>query len=76
MRYDIHLVFLYNIYIGKYIKKLLGMPGYILKRVNNLICVRESKKLTHELLDKFNNKRSELKYLSNFRKRNQTRFYD
>ena len=52
------------------------MPGYILKRVNNLICVRESKELTHELLDKFNNKRSELKYLSNFSKRNQTRFYD
>jgi len=68
--------YFYIIYIGKYIKKLLGMPGYILKRVNNLICVRESKKLTHELLDKFNNKRSELKYLSNFRKRNQTRFYD
>jgi len=30
----------------------------------------------HELLEKFNNKRSESKYLSNFRKRNQTRFYD
>jgi len=30
----------------------------------------------HELLEKFNNKRSEPKYLNNFRKRNQTRFYD
>jgi len=34
------------------------------------------RKLTHVLLEKFSNKRSELKYLSNFRKRNQTRFYD
>jgi len=32
--------------------------------------------LTHELLDKFSNKRSELKHLSSFRKRNQTRFYN
>jgi len=32
--------------------------------------------MTHVLLEKFNNKRSELKHLSNFRKRNQTRFYD
>jgi hypothetical protein len=31
MRCDIYLVFLYK-NIGKYIKKLLGMPGYILKR--------------------------------------------
>jgi hypothetical protein len=53
------------------------MPSYILKRDYkqfNLWYVRE--KYTHELLEKFNNKRSELKYLSNFRKRNQTRFYD
>jgi len=32
--------------------------------------------VSHELLEKFANKRSELKYLSNFRKINQTRFYD
>jgi hypothetical protein len=32
--------------------------------------------MTHELLDKLSNKRSELKYLINFRKINQTRFYD
>jgi len=31
---------------------------------------------THELKEKLNNKRSELKYLNNFRKRNQRRFYD
>jgi len=30
----------------------------------------------HVLLEKLSNKRSELKYLSNFRKRNQTRFYN
>jgi hypothetical protein len=69
---DIELIFLYYKYsIGKYIKRLLGIPSYILKR---LICVLRD--FTHELLEKFNNKRSELKYLSNFRKRNQTRFYD
>lgn len=76
---DIKSVLLYYSYnsIGKYIKRLLGMPSYILKRDYkqfNLWYVRE--KYTHELLEKFNNKRSELKYLSNFRKRNQTRFYD
>ena len=53
-----------------YIKRLLRRASYILKR---LICVFF---FTHALLEKFNNKRSELKYLSNFRKRNQTRFYD
>ena len=31
---------------------------------------------TYELLEKLFNKRSELKYLINFRKKNQTRFYD
>jgi len=31
---------------------------------------------TYKLLEKLFNKRSELKYLINFRKRNQTRFYD
>jgi hypothetical protein len=45
-----------------------------IKESINLICVGRLK-VTHELLEKFNNKRSELKYLSNFRKRNQTRFY-
>jgi len=29
----------------------------------------------HELLEKLYNEQSELKYLSNFRKKNQTRFY-
>jgi len=29
-----------------------------------------------KLLEKLSNKRSELKYLNNFRKRNQTRFYN
>lgn len=37
--------------IEKYIKKLLGMPSYILKREYNLICV---KTYTHALLEKFN----------------------
>jgi len=32
--------------------------------------------VTHELLDKLNNKRSELKHLINFRKINQMRFYN
>jgi hypothetical protein len=38
--------------------------------------VKASRTPTLDLLEKFNNKRSELKYLSNFRKRNQTRFYE
>jgi hypothetical protein len=62
--------------IRKYIKRLLGKPSYILKRYEDYIVLGRERKLTHALLDKFNNKRSELKYLSNFRKRNQTRFYD
>lgn len=37
---------------------------------------KKEKNLTQILLEKFFKKRSELKYLSNFRKRNQTRFYD
>jgi len=33
-------MFLYYLFsIGKYIKKLLGIPGYILMRVFILICV-------------------------------------
>ena len=69
---DIELMFLcYINSIGKYIKRLLGIPSYILKR---LICALRD--FAHELLEKFSNKRSELKYLSNFRKRNQTRFYE
>ena len=77
---DINIIFLnYFFYsLEKYIKKLLGIPCYILKRdwkKSFNLCIRK-KNFTHELLDKFNNKRSELKYHSNFRKRNQTRFYD
>jgi hypothetical protein len=56
---------------GKYKKKLLWSHSYISKR-DNLTCVL----LTYELLDKLINKRSELKYLSNFRKINQMRFCD
>ena len=78
---DIKEMFLYYFFysIEKYIKKLLGIPGLYIKErleINHLICVLKIKKFTHVLLDKFNNKRSELKYLSNFRKRNQTRFYN
>jgi len=53
------------------------IPSYILKRVQNkFVFGHSSINITHKLLNKFNNKRSELKYLSNFRKKNQTRFYD
>jgi hypothetical protein len=34
------------------------------------------KQRTYKLLEKLLDKRSEVKYLINFRKRNQTRFYD
>jgi hypothetical protein len=73
---DINIIIyiIYNYNIKKYIKKLLGIPSYILKRADCFnLCY---KFFTHVLLEKFNNKQSELKYLSNFRKRNQTRFYD
>jgi len=76
IRYQAKIFILLVNSIRKYIKKLLGIPSYILKRVVCLICVCLDLKSTHVLLEKFNNKRSELKYLSNFRKRNQTRFYD
>ena len=69
--YDIYNLFFITILV-MYIKRLLRRASYILKR---LICVLLNS-FTHALLEKFNNKRSELKYLSNFRKRNQTRFYD
>ena len=74
---DIEIKSLYYPYgsIGKYIKKLLRIPCYILKRVFITLCLK-LQDITHALLEKFNNKRSELKYLSNFRKINQTRFYD
>lgn len=52
---------------GKYIKKLLQSDWlYIKGRYKSLM------KQTNVI----NNKQSELKYLSNFRKRNQTRFYE
>ena len=70
--YDIYNLFFITIVV-MYIKRLLRRASYILKR---LICVWLFNYFTHALLEKFNNKRSELKYLSNFRKRNQTRFYD
>jgi len=69
---DIYNLFFITIVV-MYIKRLLRRASYILKR---LICVWLFNYFTHALLEKFNNKRSELKYLSNFRKINQTRFYD
>ena len=63
--------------IDKYIKRLLGIPLlYIKERTWTFNKNLNSAAEVDELLEKFNNKRSELKYLSNFRKRNQTRFYD
>jgi len=45
-----------------------------------LLCIKEKylylNNKIYKLLDKLFNKRSELKYLINFRKINQTRFYD
>jgi hypothetical protein len=40
------------------------------------ILERKIKLYNFKLLEKSNIKQSELKYLSNFRKRNQTRFYN
>jgi len=47
---------------------------YVLKEI--FLGIMYVMNYTYELLEKFFNKRSELKYLINFRKKNQTRFYD
>ena len=54
--------------IYKYIKRLIKKPRLCIKERNL------SKR--YKLLEKLDSKRSELKYLINFRKRNQKRFYD
>jgi len=70
---NVSLIIVYLFILYKYIKELLRISSHILKRVYlNYVLSRN----TYALLEKFINKRSELKYLSSFRKRNQMRFYN
>ena len=44
--------------------------------MNTMPCIKENRYVnTYKLLEKLLDKRSEVKYLINFRKRNQKRFY-
>jgi len=65
----------YILYIYEYIKRLLWKIVLCIKEMNLVIMFLRFQR-TYELLEKLFDKRSELKYLINFRKRNQTRFYD
>jgi len=56
-----NIIFNFLINQKKYKKKLLWLDSYILKKKNEFF------------LEKSCNEQSELKYLSNFRKKNQTR---
>ena len=62
----------------KYIKRLLWIYKLCIKEIELYIIKIDINNVwsVYKLLEKLNNKRSEVKHLISFRKRNQKRFYD